>query len=385
MRIGAPEYRTTDSLTYIQTSVESSQDSRLLWYSVPREYTDFLSDLCDAPLVALLLPAMARGEDMQVSGRVSERLYHNVAGPYQALLQQMIPALHRVNVIAKNLVQSTGRANGVATGFSAGVDSYRVVADHFLTDVPASMRLTHLLFNNVGSHGPVGERLFERRYRHVAGIADRLGLPLIKINSNLDEFYEDRLHFERTHTPRNASVPLTLQQGIGRFLYASAYNYTDIRVGPNTTMAHGDPLSLPLLSTDTLDLASTGSERTRVEKTIQLAEFPITHDTLDVCLKETVQGNCSMCSKCLRTQLTLELAGLLGRYEKSFDLAKYRENRKQYIESLIPKTDPLSLEIVDYMESTGADFPAAALVKAWLRNPKQMLKRKALLICKRRL
>ena len=320
MRIGTPELRTEDALTYIQTSIEFSQDSYPLWYSVPFEYTNFLSDLCDGPLVALLVPAMARGEDIHVHGSVSERLYYNVAGPYQALLQKMIPSLHRVNVITSNLVRPTVRAHGVATGFSAGVDSYSVVADHFLTEVPVSMRLTHLLFNNVGSHGPAGERLFERRYRHVAGIADRLGLPLIKVNSNLDEFYDDHLHFERTHTPRNASVPLVLQRGIGRFLYASAYNYSDIRASRNTIMGQADPLSLPVLSTDILDLVSTGSERTRVEKTIQLAEFPITHETLDVCLKETANGNCSECSKCLRTQLTLELAGLLHLYEESLSV-----------------------------------------------------------------
>lgn len=286
MRISAPGIRDVGELATIEFGIDSSRKHGVLWYSVPTQYGAFFSDLCDGPVVGLLVSAMLSKEDIFVDGLLSDRLYHNVSGPYQALLMEMIPSLHAVKVFPRGLVRRGERPSGVATGFSAGVDSFSVVADYYLSDIPPSLRLTHILFNNVGSHGGGGEQLFDQRYRRVARCADRLGLPLIKVNSNLDGFYNELLHFERTHTLRNASVALTLQGGIGRFFYASAFSYPDLKVAPSVTMAHSDAIALPLLSTDSLDMMSAGSEKTRVEKTVGLADFPLTHDSLDVCLRE---------------------------------------------------------------------------------------------------
>ena len=190
MKIAAPKITIKEDLVYFQNQIDSVQGSGPLWYAIPKRHAHLLSALCDGPLVGLLIPAMAKGEDIHVQGPLSERLYQNIAKPYQVLLRKMIPSLHLINIIPRELVRHTDRPDGVATGFSAGVDSFSVVADYYLSDVPASLRLTHLLFNNVGSHGPAGERLFERRYHQVAMTADQLGLPLIKINSNFGRFLQ---------------------------------------------------------------------------------------------------------------------------------------------------------------------------------------------------
>lgn len=385
MRIATPEILPKDGLVHFRTQVDSVHGSRLLWYTIPPQHAHLLSNSCDGPLVGLLIPAMAKGEDIYVEGPLSERLYHNVAGPYQVLLRKMLPSLQRINVTPSDLVRHTDRPDGVATGFSAGVDSFSVVADYFLSETPASLKLTHLLFNNVGSHGPAGERLFDRRYDRVAATADKLGLPLVKINSNLDDFYDDKLHFERTHTPRNASVALLLQGGVGRFLYASAFSYRDLRVAPMAMIAHGDAVALPMLSTDTLDMISAGSEHTRVEKTIQLANFPVTYDALDVCVREQDARNCSTCKKCMKTMLTLEIAGLLGRYEESFDLAEYRSGRDRYVESILPETNDLIREIFTYANTKGFRFSKKTYINAWMRNPRKMLRRSLWYTCKDRI
>lgn len=166
-------------------------------------------------------------------------------------------------------------ASGVAIGFSGGIDSYCALADHYYSDIPERFKITHLLFNNVGSHGTDGERLFRKRFERLAPSAERIGLPLLMINSNLDSFMPKNLGFQKTHTMRNASVAHLLQGGIGRYMYTSTYKYSDMFIGPTYDTAYSDLATLPLLSTDTLDAFSVGSEYSRVQKTLRVAELRI--------------------------------------------------------------------------------------------------------------
>ena len=100
----------------------------------------------------LLIPAMETGEDIQVAGTVSECLYYNLTRPAQAVLQEVLPSLHHIDIHPEDVKPASEEASGVATGFSSGIDSFAVLADHYYADkVPSNFRLTHLLYNNVGS------------------------------------------------------------------------------------------------------------------------------------------------------------------------------------------------------------------------------------------
>jgi hypothetical protein len=371
MRISKPEILQHDGEAVYSVRVASSLGDKILWYRVDATHADFLTDRSDAPLLALLIPAMARGEEVRVEGTVSERLYHALSGPYQHILRSVIPSLRRVSLHAADLAPpGAPRAPGVATGFSAGIDSYCVLADYHYADAPAELKLTHLLFNNVGSHGEGGERLFQQRLARVDSVARRIGLPLIRVNSNLTEFYKP-FSFQQTHTPRNASVPFLLQNGIGRYLYASAYAYGDAFVGPARDMAYCDAVALPLLSTDSLEAISVGGEYTRVEKTLRVADIVDSHSTLDVCVSFHGEGNCSACFKCLRTLLTLEIAGLLDRYADVFDLEEYRRRRTAYMATVLASRDPLQREIVRFARQRRYRFPISSRLLAGLYRPVQ--------------
>jgi len=232
MIINRPRLVSNNGSVEYQSLIETSQDSRMLWYRVDYEFGDFLTDMSDGLLVALIIPAMALREDITIAGTISERLYYYLSGPYQQILKQVMPFLGLINIFPDKLVNKTTRAPGVAAGFSGGVDSWSVLADHYFSDISKSFRLTHLLYNNVGSHYERGESLFEKRYAKQKPVTERIGLPLIKVNSNLDSFYLEPYHqnlgFAQTHTLRNASVPLILQEGIGRFLYSSDYDNKEV-------------------------------------------------------------------------------------------------------------------------------------------------------------
>ncbi len=146
MRIGRPEiYRNGKDVRY-RVQVERADGSGSeLYYSLAKSSADLLTDSADAALVALLIPAMAKGEDIHIAGSVSERLYYNLSGRCQKLFQTVIPSLQRIEIHPEKLCTGGRRASGVATGFSGGIDSNYVLADHFFGKAPKRFRITHLL------------------------------------------------------------------------------------------------------------------------------------------------------------------------------------------------------------------------------------------------
>lgn len=366
MRVDDPKVIRKGEKVKYQVQVEFSAGETSLWYRLDEKYADLVSDRSDAALVALLIPAMSCGEDIHLAGTISERLYYNLSRPYQHVLQAVIPSLKLVDIYPANVQPATDKANGVATGFSAGVDSFSVLADHhYADDVPSGFRLTHLLY----SIRKRSERLFRKRLESNRPVLDRIGLPVIAVMSNIESFYEP-WSFQQTHTPRRTSVAHLLQNGIGRFMYASTYNYVDIFVGKAYDLAYSDPVAIPLLSNRSIATFSVGSEYTRVEKTLQIADIKDTHKWLTVCVNdENAPGeNCSTCWKCRRTLLTLEIAGLLSRYEDVFDLDAYQRGRRRYIARVLQSEDPLLREVISFAEESGFDFPLYSKMRARVHN-----------------
>lgn len=332
-----------------------------------------ISDSADAVVVALLFPAMARGEDIEVESAISEDLYYHLNKSVQVILKSVFPGLHEIQINPRELTAPQQKSPGVATGFSGGIDSFCVLADHYYSDdVPGGFRLTHLLFNNVGSHGAGGEALFNTRFSRVKSMAEQIGLPILAVNSNLDSFYIDLGYdFIDTHTPRNVSVAHLLKNGIGRYYYASTYDYRSTAVGTSKGgLPQCEPVLLPLLSTGSMDIISAGSEYTRVEKTLKVAAIEDSHDLLDICVKakqaEKVDAiNCSTCWKCMRTLLTLDIAGLLDSYDQMFDLELYRARRDKYIAEIYNKDDPLTTEIIQFAKQQNFSLPFSSKFYAY--------------------
>ncbi|MGD1939202.1 MAG: hypothetical protein ACFCA4_16865 [Cyanophyceae cyanobacterium] len=369
MKISRPTLIQQDSAIVYQAKVESSLGSQPLWFSFPPQYRDLVSDRADGALVAMLLPAMILGEDVSIDGPLSERLYYNLSGRAQGLLTTLLPQLNRVKIHAEHLdpaLRSPDTEGGVATGFSGGVDSFCALADHlprYNPDVVPSRALTHLLYNNVGSHGSGGEGLFRDRYRTLENTAKDFGLPFVSINSNIGVFYEG-FSFEKSHTLRNTAAALVLQRGISAFLYASAFDYSRIQAQPGCSMGSIDPMLLPLLGTETFEAIAVGSEYTRAEKISRLTTVPETYTTLDVCASSKQAGNCCQCAKCLWALVALEATGKLDKYSGQFNLDRYYQIRDRYLPEILLGKHLFSQELLNFAESQGYAFPAKARLLA---------------------
>jgi hypothetical protein len=359
MRIGIPQLAERDGLVRAEVDFDSAAGRTTLWFGVAPAYTAALAtERADGFLVALLLLAMQSGEDIRVDAPVSTRLLYNLRHHYQPLVGHVLPQLRPVRIDAEADHTPLATAGGVGTGFSAGVDSFSVIRDHFVEPVPPGFRLTHLTFHNVGSHGvrdPARARaLFHARHAEIARYPHSVGLPFIAVDSNLSDIL--RLDFEQTHTTRNLAVALVMQKLLRRFYYASTFYYRDTVVRPYYDSAVVDPIAVPLLATDTLDLIATGSQYTRVEKTRLITTVPGIEHALNVCARGRGDGrNCSHCIKCCRTLFTLELLGQVERFGACFDLDVWRRERNRYITTslLAPHPKHLTREILAHMHAIG--------------------------------
>jgi len=143
-------------------------------------------------------------------------------------------------------------------------------------------------------------------------------------------------------------------------MYSSTFDYSNSFVGATYDMAYSDAIALPLLSTERLETLSVGGEYTRVEKTLRVADISDSYEFLDVCADGSKVGNCSRCWKCMRTLLTLDIAGLISRYSNLFDCAEYKRQRNMYIRKVLSSHDPLLREIVQFAKERHYTFPVSS-------------------------
>jgi hypothetical protein len=147
---------------------------------------------------------------------------------------------------------------------------------------------------------------------------------------------------------------------------------------------HGDiglagAMTFPLMSTSALTLESTSSGLSRIERTLALVGSPYAR-FLDVCIDADPNRttNCSHCWKCMRTMLTLEIAGSLDDFVPTvFVREPYERRRSQYYVELLSSDEPNDIELVEFGDRNGWRWGAAAHARAGARRAENWARRVA--------
>ena len=321
------------------------------FYSVPRQYSGMAdTESSNCFLAGMIYPAMRYGEDIEIKGVVSARLLYNLNEYLVPLMTICDPRLKRIRISA-SAVDDCGcrEAKAVGTGFSGGIDSFATICEHFVRPEPEGFKLTHLFFFNVGAHGipkkpgdmEAIERQFRARYEKFKGYPDEAGLPFVPVDSNVHKFHPWG-HLE-VATFATVSAVMFLQRGIRRyFLASSGHTYRQLWKflgdgGRPDAIERLNMMLLPWLSTESLDLVDDGNLYDRSQKTVLVANYPPAAKYLNVCYgHDTLDTNCSVCSKCARTLLTLDILGKLDEFAGVFDIPRYRrEVRRRLIAETI--------------------------------------------------
>jgi hypothetical protein len=329
----------------------------------------------NAFILGLLWPAMVLGEDLIIEGEVSEELIYVANNDLQALLVAYEPALKRVAVsVEGSLPSSAPRQRSVATGFSAGIDTFTTLKLYSNGGVPGISGIDTLTTFNVGAMGNTTESvaLFEKYCKRTIEFAKSTSRSWINVNSNLDDFYNSKnCGFQKTHNIRNLAAAYACESVISDYLYSSTYPYYDIN-SDNFDMAFIEPMLVALISTQSLNIYSAGASFSRLEKTKFISDYEPSFDLLDICVghpmerAQSAYPNCSRCWKCARALITFDALGKLSNFSAVFDVEKFLRNRSYaYEEILLGAIEgrPADRDVAEFFKERGKTFPVTRLFR----------------------
>jgi hypothetical protein len=268
--------------------VSADVDGFRLWFRSPRAYS--VSRTGDPFLAAALLPAMLRGEPLEIdpSLPVSPVFLQNTF-----LLQEIF---HSWNPVLKliHISATTSPAEPLNTGtftfFSGGVDST-------YTLLKRQEEVSHAVFIQGFDFFDDSETYATAVTRNTQFIRS-LGKTLVPIETNHFPFgYRYNLSRNLTHGSCLGAVALLL--GFPRVYVPASYSYRQLfPLGSH-------PLTDPLWSNESVTLIHDGCEAGRTDKIKRICSSEAALANLRVCFDD-MNVNCGTCAKCIRTMITLK-------------------------------------------------------------------------------
>ncbi|MDR0910756.1 MAG: hypothetical protein LBM77_13455 [Spirochaetaceae bacterium] len=369
-------FKESDEWSWITVQIaEGHFDGKEMYFRVPCAFKDYLcKDRYDAFLVGLIWPAMKYGEDIIIEGTVSHRLLFNMRNYIQFLLQEFAPKaeLKRIKIQSDIAPELKTRNNMVGTAFSGGVDSFCTIYDHFELENDEEYKINCLLFQNVGAHGSYEDTrtfpLFIERFKSFSQYPQEVHLPFIMEDSNVQMFLSEWMPkaLTQTYSLNMIAGILALQGEIRKYYISSSQSYTENlffgRFYINTMLDESyEPVLIPLLCTDLIEIISDGVQYRRTEKTVRILDYKPIQKYLNVCCNRRPENvkNCSYCTKCCRTLWTLESADKLELVKTQFDLNIWKKEEFRYKcrQRLISGKDNFAIDNIDFARKNGKSVP----------------------------
>lgn len=304
--VGTPKHSVEDGKRRLSASIDLGTRVVELEYRVPG---GIVAEGGEAFLAAALLPAMKLGGELVLASPVSPRLLA-ATEQIRDIYASWEPGLRSMPITAE---PATPRPSGgeIACFFTGGVDSFYSVLKH-------KDEIDKLIFVHGFDLRLDATELRERVAAKIRAAAAELGKPLIEVETNFRELLDPFVSWNLAHGAALASVALVVAPQFRKIYIASSQNYADL------LPLGSHPLLDPLWSTESLSLVHDGSETRRETKVARLAKSDIAMRYLRVCW-ENLDGkyNCGRCGKCLRTMVSLRLAGASDRcmtFDRPLDL-----------------------------------------------------------------
>ncbi len=338
IKIEKPQVRVDGATATLFAYVIIDSVSKEVWFKVDKKYEEYLCyERGDAFVIAVLNFAMRNHHDIVSEAPLSEDLYYNIDKYLLDAIAQYNKDFYRPQITADVSSESLPCAGAVGTGISCGVDSMHALASQTAMKF-RKHNITHLTFNNVGSHGEgeKAENLYRVRLERPRRFAEEYGFEFVASNSNLQDVIKQS-HF-KTHTYSSMFAVYCLQKLYSVYYYASSgYKYHEFRLYdiPGSSCGSYEMLSLPLLSTHNLRVYSEGEGMSRMTKLKSVVKYAPSYKYLNVCLDEG--DNCGKCEKCVRTLLGIDALGALDKYSKMFDIVYYREHKSWYLVQMLKR------------------------------------------------
>ncbi len=284
----------------------SNDGTMRLWYRVERSRESDLCSTADPFVIATIHQAMAAGEPLFVDGPVSPSLLRNLEQFQQAWSAWKPKAYRQVEITAASEVEPAAPSRAEAiSGFSGGVDSCFTA---FRNARGKTTRHPYKLGASVMVQGfdiPLGDDDgFRRAGAKVERQLTSLGVEMYRVATNFQEQPVDWTH------AFGAGVASVLALFQGRFRYGLIAQ--GVPFGAYQSLVEGsNPLTDPLLSSDTFTVVPDGAGFNRTDKIAAIADWKEGIEDLRVCWRNSIRDeNCCVCEKCIRNILSFRALGL---------------------------------------------------------------------------
>ncbi len=349
IKINKPYIEEKGEYARLCSKIEVDDNVWDIWYEVESCNKEYLCyEKADAFLIGILPFAMAFGHNIQIIDcPISQKIYWNLTNTF-------IPALSKYSDYYKSIDINAELSNqifdsfAVATGFSAGVDSFYTYLKN-KEKKPTDFNITHLTFFNVGACGSYGgkeaEKRFYKRIKVFEGFVESQNLDFIKINSNISE--NIMMSYNFTHSFRSLSAVLALQKLFKTYYYSAGYTLKEFSFNPYDSSFY-DVLNAQCFSTENTTFYTTGAVETRLEKVEYISQHPETYNVLNVC--NTNDENCRTCEKCIRTMADLYSINALEKYSAVFDVEYFKKNLVYNMAFVLSKSKDGTVEALYFEE-----------------------------------
>jgi hypothetical protein len=275
-----------------------------LFFRLPIEESPNLTPAADPFVLAIAFHVMAADADLEVHGGVSPSLLRGLE-EFQAAWCRWRPERYSPFAVKAEVEREEARAteDRALMTFSGGLDSCCTVWRHTTGDLG---RRKQRLGAAVMVHGfdiPLDQaEVFTRAAANSTAILDTIDVPLIPVACNIRVLRDD---WEDSHGAALAACLHLFAGGYRTGLIASSGVYESIRIpwGSN-------PVTDPLLSSDSFSIVHDGCDLTRWEKADVIADWDAAQQLVRVCWDgEHLDRNCGVCMRCVGTAVCYAAVG----------------------------------------------------------------------------
>ena len=352
--VKGPQISYQDETVIYSAEISINGKDEILWVSTPRKNEKyFVTDRCDAFLIAVLPFAMRYNHDILISGSVSSDLLHNIKEILIPSLVRNDKSLYSIQILCEE-DNSIIIGEGVGTAISGGVDSFWTLTNYIDNEV-SSYRLTNLYVGNYLYEGEAKKLIYER----ANAISKELGIPLIKSDTNVSKMFDKYIPHLFYHAYKTFFGIFALRKAWNKYYYSSGYEFESFSLKDNSKSdtAHYDLLLAHVFSVNGFSVYSAGASVDRYEKTKFISKNPITYKYLNVCLDPSRKINCGRCGKCTRTLLNLEMCGAVDEYSEVFDLNYFINNKRKALEQMVrEKNSPFYRKAYQYYKKQNREL-----------------------------
>lgn len=269
----------------------------------------------DAAACLGLVPAMAAGLPLEIEGGVCGELLENLRALEEALAM-WYGHLKPVELRASNVRPAgNGPPNTRGRGmmFSCGVDSFDTLLRHE-SEVGLLLHVSGL-----DAH-PADEGLETALAENASAAARSLKKEVVIMRTNLMHLRPLYGQWGQMHASAVAAAGHLASDRVERVYIASSTTYLDL----SRWSSH--PVTDPMWSSARVRFINEGSHLHRVQKCRLISQRSECLEHLRVCGQAGRDAkNCGRCEKCLRTQVSLRIAGALARCPTFEHVASLRE------------------------------------------------------------